>query len=213
MAIRRVLGFLTWPTVPLWLGPLAWWLAYQPWAAVSWAGMLLLAAESLFVLVALVAVAVALGAPPAALLRVDRRGILRAWGQAVVFLAAFVGGLVLGRVVWRDQVERFAARSQPLVAAIDAFTADHRRPPETLDELQPQYLAAVPTTGIGAFPEYRYHVVRPAGDGDNPWELHAIPPSRPMGFDVLMYYPRQNYPARNSTGSIERVGTWGYFHD
>lgn len=213
MVMRRVLKSLAWLTVPLWLGPLAWWLAYHPWAVLSYAGWLLLSVELLLVLGALVAATVLLGGPLAALVRAYRLRALLAMGQALVFLLSFAGGLLLGRAIWRDRVERVVARSEPLVVAIHDFTAQRGRPPETLDELSPQYLAAVPMTGIGASPEFRYVLGEPAQYDGNPWVLLVIPPCHPLGFDSLMYFPLHNYPALGYGGWIERVGTWGYVHE
>ena len=75
-------------------------------------------------------------------------------------------------------------------------------------------LAEVPTTGIGAFPEFLYETGDSAGRyRGNPWVLIVTPPNHPIGFDTLMYFPRQDYPARGYGGSVERVGAWGYVHE
>jgi hypothetical protein len=210
---RRVLLHLACLTVPLWLGPLGWWLAYHPWAALGYCGLVLLSAELVFVLFSLIAVAVLVGGPLVAVVRSLRLRALLAAGQALVFLLSFFGGLLLGRVVWRDRVERVVARGEPLVAAIHEVTARNGRPPETLDELVPEYLAAVPTTGIGTAPQFKYACDEPDRYKGNPWVLIVYPPCHPMGFDNLMYFPLQNYPGSGYGGWIERIDGWGYVHE
>jgi hypothetical protein len=200
-------------TAPVWLGPLAWLLAYHPSAVVSYLGLLLLFVDFTFVLFALVAAAVLIAAPVLFLFRAFRFRALTAFAQAGLFLASYLGGLTLGRVVWLDRVNGVVERGEPLVAAIHEYVGRQGRPPGSLDELIPQDLAAIPSTGIGAFPQFRYVVGEPGRYDGNPWVLLATPPCHPMGFDALMYFPVQNYPAQGYGGALERVSTWAYVHE
>ena len=93
-SMPRVLKSLAWLSVPLWLEPLAWWLAYHHWAILSYTGLLLLSVQIMLVLAALFATAILLGGPLAALIPAQRRRVLLAMSQALVFLLSFVGGAV-----------------------------------------------------------------------------------------------------------------------
>lgn len=199
-------------TVPLWLSPLACGLAYTPWAPASWVGWCLMYADLAFVFCLFIAAGVVLVAPVLMLFRSRRRSALIHLGMAVLFALSFAGGQLLRYVVWRHEVECVTARGEPLVRAVHAFEAKHGRPPESLDQLVPAYLPEVPPTGIGAFPDFRYITGKAESYDGNPWVLIVIPPIA-AGFDTLMYFPRQNYPATGYGGWLERVGDWAYVHE
>jgi len=89
-----------------------------------------------------------------------------------------------------EKIERVAERGQPIVDAIKAYEKE-RPPPSSLDELVPDYLDSVPTTAIGAWPEFYYRTRNPNRHEGNEWDLSAIVPGNP-GFGLapgdLMYY-------------------------
>src|SRR5262249_16859059 len=155
---RQAATWLALLTAPLWVGPLGWWLAYQPFAVLSCLGLLLLGVDLTFVLFALVAAAVLIAGPALLLFRAVRFRALMAVGRAVVFLVSFFAGLSLGQVIWLDRVQGVVERGEPLAAAIHEYNGRHGHPPGSLDELIPEHIAAIPSTGIGAFPEFRYVV-------------------------------------------------------
>jgi hypothetical protein len=49
-----------------------------------------------------------------------------------------------------------ATRAEPLVAAIDAYTARTGNPPDSLADIVPQYLTQIPATGIPACERFEY---------------------------------------------------------
>lgn len=210
---RRVAARLALLTIPLWLAPLAWQLSYQSSAILSGVGRLLLAFVMVAGFFALAALAIIVASPVMILFRKYRIDVARAFAQAVVFLLSFVGGFSLGLIVWRKCVNELIDHGEPLVFAIHEFAAQHGRPPESLEELVPQYIAAIPLTGNGSFPKFRYVVGEPAAYDGNPWVIIAIPPSLPMGFDQVMYFPLQNYPKVGYGGGLERFGRWAYVHE
>ncbi|HEY9172605.1 MAG TPA: hypothetical protein VI136_10010 [Verrucomicrobiae bacterium] len=62
-------------------------------------------------------------------------------------------------ISWRIQRNAYAAvaqRSRPLIQAINAFTKECDHPPETLEQLVPRFIEAVPGTGMGACPSFEY---------------------------------------------------------
>lgn len=58
--------------------------------------------------------------------------------------------------VRRDAFHALALRSQPLISAIDRYAKDHGAAPDSLPQLVPGYLPAIPGTGIGAHPAYEF---------------------------------------------------------
>ena len=59
---------------------------------------------------------------------------------------------------WYPNLEKFITGG-PLVAAIDAYQADHDgSPPPALQALAPRYLPAVPGTGVRNEPDFSYQI-------------------------------------------------------
>ena len=133
--------------------------------------------------------------------------------SAIFFASAFVcirvGGLV------RDHAfHQLAERSQPLVSALEAYQAQEGSLPPSLEALVPKYLADVPNTQMGAYPEYEYYVGQEAMQYDsNPWVLVIQTPSGGINWDMFMYFPLQNYPQSGYGGSLELIGKWAYVHE
>ena len=96
----------------------------------------------------------------------------------------------------------------PLVIAIEAYHRDHGSYPERLEVLVPKYLNQLPSTGMGNYTDYHYHVGSEAKEG-NPWIIQ-VPAGYGMGFDQFYYFPLQNYP---DGLPYERMGKWAYFHE
>lgn len=93
----------------------------------------------------------ALGAVSAALIAV-------AWCASWVWSGAWLGGPIPSP---QERIEVFwhlPHRSRPLIAAINQFHADHGSPPKELQELVPDYLPAIPDTGVARFPSCQYKV-------------------------------------------------------
>lgn len=98
----------------------------------------------------------------------------------------------------------FTERSKPLVSAIEAYRKDLGKPPASLKELVPAYLAAIPKTGLGACPEYSYQVENANG---LEWELSIAPD--PFHFSSAMIYDPLIQVRSYNEGSM-RYGDWIY---
>lgn len=131
---------------------------------------------------------------------------------AVAFCTSVVVSLRIGDTIRRSAFVQLAERSRPLVAAIRAYEQKHGRPPESLLQLVPSFLSAVPSTGMGAYPEYRYSTESNLFAG-NPWVLTVFTPSGGINFDQFMYFPLTNYPQKGFGGALERIGDWAYVHE
>jgi hypothetical protein len=83
-----------------------------------------------------------------------------------------------------------------------------------LDALVPKHIAAIPGTGLRAYPRYNYVTGEQAKDyDDNPWALYVDTSSGIGNWDLFLYLPRQNYPRYGYGGGLERVGEWAYVHE
>jgi hypothetical protein len=107
----------------------------------------------------------------------------------LAYIIVGIPGVVAAEGVRRYAFSRLAERSAPLVAAIHAFEADHRRPPSSLNELVPGYLSAVPGTGMGAYPHYEYAAGEIATGMGNDWVLIVDASEGPFSWDKYVYYP------------------------
>ncbi|HUP60753.1 MAG TPA: hypothetical protein VNA69_10080 [Thermoanaerobaculia bacterium] len=133
---------------------------------------------------------------------------------AVMTLIGTVLGFVSENAYRTYAFRRLSVRSKPLIAAVQQFVAERGVPPPDLSSLVPGYLAAVPRTGMGAYPEYR--LVSDEGvqkDTGNRWILMVDTPSGAINWDVFVYYPNQRYPETGFDGVLERIGDWAYVHE
>jgi hypothetical protein len=139
---------------------------------------------------------------------------LRRWGLCLIFVASTIAGGRMAREIRNDAFHRLTQRSSDLVAAIKHYERVKGAPPPGLDALVPEFLKAVPGTGMAAYPAYRYRTGDDARRfAQNPWVLWVSTPSGGVNFDEFMYFPLQNYPQRGYGGSLQRIGDWAYLHE
>jgi hypothetical protein len=143
----------------------------------------------------------------------------RSGGARVVATGAFVVviaslGLRAIPLVQRHAFARFAERSRPLVAAIERFETERGRPPADLAELVPDYLPALPRTGMARYPHYTY---RTEPDSRVPfedrWALYIWTRDRITTSVYLYLVPSRSYPASNpdpTRKQVERIGDWAH---
>ena len=192
----------------LWL-PLAEYVAVSPWGsgALLWAGML-------FALPAMLALISFVACPIALVFRRVRRVALVLLLCSFAFFAAFIVAARIGDRVRMRAFERLAERSAPLVQAIRAYEQKNGRPPDTLQNLVPEFISSVPSTRMGAYPEYRFITgERATNYNGNPWMLYVYTPGGGINFDQFMYFPLQNYPTQGYGGVLERIRDWAYLHE
>ncbi len=132
-----------------------------------------------------------------------------------LFVPCCIFGVGLGDKARMAGMKSFAQRSQTLIRAIENYERDHSGPPQSLNDLVPDYIPAVPCTGMAAYPEYRYHTGDMAKQqyAGNSWVLTVFTPSGFLNFDMMLYFPNQNYPHHGYGGSLEPVGDWAYVHE
>jgi hypothetical protein len=108
-------------------------------------------------------------------------------------------------------------RSRPLIAAITAFEKKRGKLPKDLAELVPEYLPAIPKTGLPAYlpgipnmgidPNDTYHYEAPYVV-NIPWRLTVEVPLY-IATERLIYNSTKEYQA-DEDHHIERMGDWGY---
>ena len=111
------------------------------------------------------------------------------------------------------EFEQLAVRSGSLVDAIHRYADEHQQAPGSLDELVPDYLSEIPSTGLRKYPEYQYQSSVEEDWDSNPWVLFVNTPKLGINFDRFIYLPLQNYPENGYGGRLERIGRWAYVHE
>lgn len=147
--------------------------------------------------------------------RKTRRDALWVLILSLIYLPLTFAAIPLGWQVRMQRMTAFAERSKPVVQAIERYTEDQGSPPETLEQLVPDYLPDVPGTGMMAYSKYEYHTgaeYRERFQG-NAWTLVVPTGSGGPNWDQMLYFPLQNYPKHGYGGRLERVGDWAYVHE
>ena len=104
-------------------------------------------------------------------------------------------------------------RSVPLIEAVGAFEARFGHPPPDLCALVPEFAAALPRTGMSAYPRYEYVTGEAARRRFAArWALYIDTPNGPVTTDLLYYVPSEQYPEHGNHGLVERVGRWAYVY-
>ena len=89
----------------------------------------------------------------------------------------------------------------------------HGYPPEKLQDLVPEFMNKIPTTGIGDEPNYEYKVLSHDSTIVDRWRLDVHTPFRGIGWDEFFYYPSRQYHKKVSNGWYEPVEDWVYYYE
>ena len=96
--------------------------------------------------------------------RADAAGSGGAYG-AVIVVGIIAADIFLYWVMHDAGIRKITSRGDQIVAAIGRFEDDHGRAPDTLEQLVPAYIPAIPLTDTALCPEFSY-----GRDGQS-WEL------------------------------------------
>ncbi len=145
----------------------------------------------------------------------SRRGSAFAWWLVcLVYVPLGIVSVAASHSIRSEAFHRLALRSGPLVAAIHDYTAAKGSPPESLEQLTPEFLPEIPKTGMRAYPGYRYlSGPEAARFEENPWVLFVDCTSGGINFDRFYYFPLQNYPEHGYGGGFQRMHDWAYLHE
>lgn len=168
----------------------------------------------LLVFPAFMALAYLLASPVLLIPRHTRRQRLRCCGLCLVLAGCTIAGFRYAGGIRNNAFHRLAQRSSMLVTAIENYDRSHGTLPPDLDSLVPEFLAAIPGTGMVAYPDYHYLVGDAARRYEhNPWILTVHTPYGGINFDKFLYFPLQNYPKRGYGGWLQQMGDWAYVHE
>jgi hypothetical protein len=121
-----------------------------------------------------------------------------------LFVAGALAGVQASKPIREHGWREVAVRGDVLVHAIRAFEARNGHPPPTLAALVPAFLPAVPRTGLGSRPEFRY-AIRYGDGGRETWSLWARVPGLGHASD-FEYLPMAAMVPGDTV--LHRVGQW-----
>lgn len=125
-----------------------------------------------------------------------RAKFLSNFGYLASTFTAVIVGILLSSAIQRFAEESIPLRAKPLISALAACETKYRKPPKVLQQLVPEFIAAIPHTGMPGFPSYVYRLL------DLPersrWELGVQRPSVDI-FEPqwLIYQPVKDTGERN----------------
>jgi len=104
-------------------------------------------------------------------------------------LANFLSILTPATAQARNAARRTIVKrpAEPLIAAIDHYVTNTGHSPGSLDELVPDYLAAIPGTGVPRYPSFEFTTDVPASETHAIWQL-KFEYQEPSGEEFVLYY-------------------------
>ena len=153
-----------------------------------------------------------------ALYRWRRKGeLLRGFSISVACLclaALWFVSVLAGEYFRHNAFVRASHVGDQVVQALAQYKLKTGHYPEELGALVPEYLSALPYTGMIGYPEFTYAKDRndlEAKPGS--YELRINCPSGGINFDRFIYWPSQQYPRKIQHKPAERIGNWAYVHE
>ena len=127
-------------------------------------------------------------------------------------VAIFVGIRLGHKPGWELRMrgfEQVAENGKPLVAAITKFERDHGYPPMELGQLQPDYLKAVPGTGLAESPHFGYEPFYNNGS----WRVfvYTLRDGLASTPDELVYDPSRQTQDTNRYSAPREINGWYYY--
>lgn len=162
-------------TAPVWVLPLSGLLAFSSSHLVSEIGLLLSQLDSAGLFGIFAAQVVLISSPILLFFKRYRRYAKLSLVLAAIFLSCELLGLYWSSVGQEKRIEKVAERGQTILDAIKAYETKNGHPPGSLNELVPDYLEAIPTTGIGAWPEFVYDTGHPRRHYGNVYTVGSAP--------------------------------------
>lgn len=141
-----------------------------------------------------------------------RKNFLTMFLVSALYFTSFLICIRVGVSIRMNGFSKLAERSETLVVAIKSYNEKYGKPPEELSNLVPEFMAKVPSTGMAAYPKYKYYHGIKADEyyDGNPWVLLVHTPSGGINWDQFMYLPLLNYSEKGYGGVLKKVGDWAY---
>ncbi|HEY9788271.1 MAG TPA: hypothetical protein V6D17_22975 [Candidatus Obscuribacterales bacterium] len=162
------------------------------------------------ILCILSALAVIIGIPLLLMPRFKRSALLEIRMASVTFIAIVIA-MIAGERIRVIEFSLLTKRAEPITKAISDYESSHGKPPGSLDELVPKYMAKIPGTGMGPYPKYEYEVLHAGSDAG--WELKILCPLGTNNNDLFFFRPGKRYDQSEHGGRVERIGDWAYVHE
>ncbi|MFB3896809.1 MAG: hypothetical protein ACE14V_10975 [bacterium] len=160
-----------------------------------------------------------------------QRRLLRTVG--IILIANFLCCYGAGKLATQVRHEKLAAATvkvQPIIAALQTYHAENKKYPNSLLDLIPKYLNAMPTSDLLGYPVIDYDKteyvpgmmnVPDRDESKNTWkrfytggyELRILPPSNSSNFDRFIYWPQKVYPKYMYNGAAEPVSDWMFIRE
>tara|TARA_R110001592_G_scaffold330772_1_gene613117 strand:- start:68 stop:802 length:735 start_codon:yes stop_codon:yes gene_type:complete len=103
----------------------------------------------------------------------------------------------------RASLARVPIQGQLLINALEAYHGQRGAYPEVLDALVPEFIEAIPPTGLSSKSRFRYVM-------DNESPFYRLTASRDMGFFDFNYLYYSPDPDFSGTGNMGAIGAWAY---
>lgn len=84
---------------------------------------------------------------------------IRLLGRLAATFVALLVGILISNAIERFATQSIPLRAQPLITAISAYEIKYKEPPASLQQLVPEFIAAIPRTGIPGFPSFDYRLL------------------------------------------------------
>lgn len=137
-----------------------------------------------------------------------RKHLLKHLGIWVLVMPALIVSIWLSINVRHFCFEQVAVRAKPLIAAIDSYEKKNGHRPSTLEDLVPNYLDNIPSTGMAAYPRFKYR------EREEEVPMLYVPCSICFfNWDIFFYRPSKEYGVHEYGGVVERIGDWAYVHE
>ena len=142
----------------------------------------------------------------------------------IIFLTASLTTHLSKYLNWKIRKSSFECVSQRavvIIQAIESYREHKNEPPESLDSLVPEYIGAIPDTGIRAYPTFEYETPESAAEYhknilekyDVPYELRVNCSLGILNWDCFIYWPSESYPDNIYGGPTELINKWAYVHE
>lgn len=132
----------------------------------------------------------------------------------LIFFITGLSSLIISGDIRGHELKKLINRSTVLIEAINNYEKKYNKAPEELGQLVPEFLPSVPTTGIGAYPEYEYTKCESENQCyGNSWMIQVPTFTALINFDSLIYLPNQNYPEEGYGGILKRIEDWAYVYE
>jgi hypothetical protein len=131
-----------------------------------------------------------------------------------LFLTAVLvpAGVIVGTKIRHNNFKRLPIRFQPLINAIEHYQRDKGKYPDALTVLVPDYIEALPTTGMIGYSIYEYRLPL-KGSLYNKYELSMFCGAYCfLNSDFFIYWPEGGYPEELWGGWVGQIDKWAYVH-